>query len=201
MVHPHPRDHPYRAIPGIIGKIGQAARNPDPPKMEVFRQVGRSQSNVVEYPWELIKHSTRGGMLTGLSDESGLPTFRDFRGDLTVAEGAALPFPIRRLYWIDNLPAGVWRGAHAHCNLSQLVFALRGSFHFIFRNGLGVQRQVEVTRGDLPIIIEPGWWRDFRALEKDSMLLVAASDEYDPDECIRDWSLFQDWARSRKGFH
>lgn len=122
-----------------------------------------------------------------------LSTFADARGKLTVAEGESLPFPVERIYWIESMPAGVWRGAHAHKRLRQVVFAVRGRFKVVIQDGRGGKHSHEIAPGDNPIAIEPGWWRDFCALESDGILLVTASHRFDPDDYIRDWAEFEIW--------
>ena len=126
-----------------------------------------------------------------------LSTFADARGKLTVAEGDFLPFPVERIYWIESMPAGVWRGAHAHKRLRQVAFAVRGRFKVVLQDGRGGKYSHEIAPGDKPIQIESGWWRDFCALETGGILLVAASHRFDPDDYIRDWAEFEIWVRGQ----
>ncbi len=122
-----------------------------------------------------------------------LGLFADARGKLTVAEGDYLPFPVERIYWIEFMPVGVWRGAHAHKKLRQVVFAVRGRFKVVLQDGRGGRDSHEIAPGGKPVQIEAGLWRDFCALEPGGLLLVAASHRFDPDDYIRDWAEFETW--------
>lgn len=130
--------------------------------------------------------------------DGALPIFSDHRGTLAVAEGEDLPFPVARIYWIESMPPGVWRGGHAHKELRQVVFALRGRFKIEVQDGRGGHRSYEITPKARPLHIGSGLWRDFCALDSGGILLVAASHRYNPSDYIRSRTEFENWANGQE---
>lgn len=130
----------------------------------------------------------------GDPDLHGLPEIvapePDVSGRIVVMElERDLPFPVRRVYWIHGMRAGEKRGFHAHRRLSQAVICLAGRVRFELDDG---QNRVThwLDRPDRHLIVTPGQWRDFQALEDGSVLLVLASDPYDEADYIRDYAEF-----------
>jgi dTDP-4-dehydrorhamnose 3,5-epimerase-like enzyme len=101
----------------------------------------------------------------------------------------ALPFAVRRVYWIHGMRSGEVRGAHGHRRLTQAVVAVTGRVRFELDDG--ARRSVHLlNRPDRYLIVPPGFWRDFTALEDGTTLLVLASDPFDEDDYIRDYHAF-----------
>ncbi|NBX33861.1 WxcM-like domain-containing protein [bacterium] len=119
-----------------------------------------------------------------------IPQRGDARGQLSVAElGGALPFPVRRVYWIHATMPGVSRGFHAHRKLRQLCVCVAGSVRLSLFDG---RREESVTldssaRG---LLIGPGLWREMHDFSPDCVLLVLADAEYDEADYIRDREKF-----------
>ena len=111
-------------------------------------------------------------------------------GGLCFAEAERdLPFPIRRVYCIFKVQAGMHRGYHAHTRNWQLLLCPYGSIDIIVDDG---QRR-ETVRLDDPtrgLILHPGVWREMIWNQDDSVLCVAASEYYDANEYIRDYDAF-----------
>ena len=126
-----------------------------------------------------------------------LPKIVDPRGNLTVAEETAhVPFHIRRVYWVYDVPGGESRGGHAHKRLRQLVVALSGSFHVTLDNG----RERETILLNHPwqgLIIETGTWRTLDDFSSGAVCLVLASEPYEEDDYIYDYDEFLSYINSK----
>ena len=119
-----------------------------------------------------------------------LPKITDPRGNLTVAEGlSAVPFDIKRAYWVYDVPGGESRGGHAHKRLRQLVIALSGSFTVTLDNG----RECQTFLLNHPwqgLVIEVNTWRTLDDFSSGAVCLVLASDHYEEDDYIYDYDEF-----------
>lgn len=112
------------------------------------------------------------------------------KGDLSVVEnGKTLPFDVRRVYYLYDVPGGESRGGHAHKELSQLIVAASGSFTVTLDDG-HVKRTFLLNRPYQGLYVCPGIWRDLNDFSSGAVCMVLASHEYDPDDYIRDYNLF-----------
>jgi hypothetical protein len=119
-----------------------------------------------------------------------LPRITDPRGNLTVAEGLRhVPFEIRRVYYLYDVPAGAERGGHAHKRLHQLLIAVAGSFEVVLDDGRE-RRAVRLNRPYWGLHIIPGIWRELDDFSAGSVCLVLASDVYDESDYYRDYARF-----------
>lgn len=103
-----------------------------------------------------------------------------------------IPFDIKRIYFIANVPEGVSRGFHAHKDLKQLLFCPYGSIQIVLENKCGKAEYV-LSDPSVGIVIDKCTWREMIWLKKDSILCVAASDYYKTDDYIRDYKLFRQY--------
>lgn len=103
-------------------------------------------------------------------------------------------FDIKRIYYISKVPEGVRRGFHAHKELKQLLFCPYGKIQLILEDE---DSREEITLSDpsIGIVIDKPTWREMLWLEKDSVLVVAASDYYDIEDYIRDYQEFYKFVR------
>ena len=114
----------------------------------------------------------------------------DVSGRIVVLDCAALlPFAVKRVYWIHGMRQGEQRGGHAHRALTQAVVAIAGRVSFDLDDGV-TRTTHRLERPDEYLIVPPGNWRDFTALEANSTLLVLASAPYDEADYIRDYEAF-----------
>lgn len=114
----------------------------------------------------------------------------DPRGNLTVIEeGRDIPFDIRRVYYLYDVPGGESRGAHAHKKLYQLIIAASGSFTVTLDDGVN-KRSFNLKRSYYGLLVVPGIWRDLDDFSSGSVLLCLASEHYDEKDYIRDYSEF-----------
>jgi len=119
-----------------------------------------------------------------------LPKVSARSGNLTAIEpGLHSPIPIRRIYYLYDVPGGVSRGGHAHRGLSQLIVAASGSFDVILDDG-NVRRSFALNRPYHALYIVPGLWRELNNFSSGSVCLVLASDLYDEEDYIRDYGDF-----------
>lgn len=107
-----------------------------------------------------------------------------------------LPFAVRRVYWIHGMRAGEARGAHGHRRLHQAIVAVAGGARFTLEDGFTTSTH-DLTHPDQVLLIPPGHWRDFTALQEGTTLMVLASEPYDEADYIRDHAEFLAWARSQ----
>ncbi len=112
------------------------------------------------------------------------------KGDISVVEnGDTVPFDVRRLYYLYDVPGGVSRGGHAHKNLYQLIVAASGSFSVTLDDG-NVKRTFMLNRPYQGLLVKPGIWRVLDDFSSGSVCLVLASEKYDADDYIRNYQEF-----------
>lgn len=134
--------------------------------------------------------------LNGFVQEITLPQIHDPRGDLTYVEGGNhIPFDIRRVYYLYNVPVDAERGGHAHRELEQVVFALSGSFRIKIDDG---QTKSEYWLRDprKGLYISRLVWREMDAFSQGTVCMVLASRPYDEADYYRDYGEFLKAARS-----
>jgi dTDP-4-dehydrorhamnose 3,5-epimerase-like enzyme len=114
-----------------------------------------------------------------------LPQVRDVRGNLTFVEGGRhLPFEIKRVYYLYDVPGGSTRAGHAHKSLQQLVIAMSGSFDIELDDGRR-KRKYHLNRSYYGLLIGPMIWREIDNFSSGSVCMVLASDYYDEDDYFR----------------
>lgn len=119
-----------------------------------------------------------------------LPKILDERGNLSFAEsGRQIPFIIRRVHWIYDVPGGEIRGGLAYKEAEEFVIALSGSFDVMVDDGDSVNR-ITLNRSYCGVYIPNGMWRSLDNFSTNSVALIAASTSYDPSDAIRDYNEF-----------
>ena len=114
----------------------------------------------------------------------------DRKGNLSVVQGNVnSPFPVRRVYYLYDVPGGESRGAHAHKKLEQLIIAASGSFTVTLDDSVN-KRSFFLNRPYLALYVCPGIWRDLHDFSSGSVCLVLASDVYDEEDYLRDYNVF-----------
>lgn len=112
------------------------------------------------------------------------------RGNLTVVEnGKTLPFDVKRVYYLYDVPGGESRGAHAHRNLEQFIVAASGSFTVTLDDG-NCKRSFFLNRPYQGIYVKPGMWRTLDDFSSGAVCMVLASDVYRVEDYIRDYEDF-----------
>lgn len=131
-----------------------------------------------------------------------LPRHLDRRGNLSVVEnGINIPFDIKRVYYIYDVPGGEGRGGHAHSRLKEFLIAVSGSFTLCLNDGFKKER-ILLNKPYQGLLINPGIWRTLEDFSSGAVVLVLASDYYDESEYIRRYKDFKKFASERrKGLH
>lgn len=119
-----------------------------------------------------------------------LPKISDPRGNLTFIEGAKhVPFEIKRIYYLYDVPGGAQRAGHAHKTLHQVLVALSGSFDIKVDNGFS-QTKFHLNRSYQGLYIPAMVWRDIDNFSSGAVCLALASTYYDESEYYRDYDTF-----------
>lgn len=119
-----------------------------------------------------------------------LPIVHSEAGNITVLENRAeIPFNIKRIYYLYDVPMGAERGGHAHYELQQYIIAASGSFTFILDDGIN-KKEVFLNHPNKALHIVPGIWREMRDFSSGSVCLVLASMEYTEEDYMRDYNEF-----------
>jgi len=117
-----------------------------------------------------------------------LPKIADPRGNLTFIEGNQhIPFDIRRVYYLYDVPGGAERGGHAHKALSQLIIAMSGSFDVILDEG-GEKKRFHLNRSYQGLYVCPMMWRELDNFSSGSVCMVLASNLYEESDYYRDYN-------------
>lgn len=114
-------------------------------------------------------------------------------GNITIVQNNKnQPFPIRRIYYLYDVPGGSERGGHAHKKLYQLIVAASGSFDVILDDGKN-KKIVQLNRPYFGLLVIPGIWREIVNFSSGAICLVLASEKYDALDYIRDYGDFQNY--------
>jgi len=106
-------------------------------------------------------------------------------GNITIVEaGINVPFDVKRIYYLYDIPGGEDRGGHAHKGLFQLIVAASGSFDVLLDDGIN-KKIVSLNRPDYGLMVVPGIWRELLEFSSGAICLVLASEEYRVDDYIR----------------
>ena len=118
-----------------------------------------------------------------------LPKIEDYRGNISVIEKEILPYSIKRVYYLYDVPSNAKRGGHAHIDQYEFLVAVSGSFDVIVNDGEN-QQIFTLNKPDKGLIIPKGIWRELENFSSGSVCLVLASDVYLEEDYIRDYNDF-----------
>lgn len=124
-----------------------------------------------------------------------IPKIEDHRGNIAVIEKEVLPYAVKRVYYLYDVPSTATRGGHAHKNLKQCLIALSGSFDVILNDGENSSK-VTLNKPDKGLLITPGIWRELENFSSGAVCLVLASEVYVEEDYIRDFEVFQQFKKS-----
>jgi hypothetical protein len=126
------------------------------------------------------------------------PKITDPRGNLTFIEGAKhVPFSIRRVYYLYDVPGGAERGGHAHKEMHQLIIAMSGSFDVILDKG-SEKRRFHLNRSYYGLYVCPMIWRELDNFSSGSVCLVLASNLYDEGDYYRKYDTYLEALKAKK---
>lgn len=118
-----------------------------------------------------------------------LPKVENQSANVTLIESNAIPFEIKRVYYLYDIPAGAERGGHSHINQSEFLIAVSGSFDVILKDGFS-EKKVNLNKPEAGLFIGTGIWRELNNFTSNAVCLVVSSDLFDESDYIREYDDF-----------
>ena len=112
------------------------------------------------------------------------------RGKLSVVDNSIIPFSIKRVYYLYDVPSDSYRGGHAHKNLIQFMIPLSGSFEVLLDDGINTKK-IMLNKPNKGLLIPQGIWREMDNFSSGAICMVLASENYEESDYYRDYSEFQ----------
>ena len=119
-----------------------------------------------------------------------IPTITDTRGNLAVIEKECLPYPIKRVYYLFDVPSDSYRGGHAHKEQFEFLIALSGSFTVTLDNGTS-KKSFLLNKPNKGLLLPTGIWRELEDFSSGAVCLVLSSGEFDEGDYIRNYQDFR----------
>jgi len=127
-----------------------------------------------------------------------LPKIIDQRGNLSFLESNKhIPFNIKRVHWIYDIPSGFNRDGHAYTNNDEVIIALSGRFEVQINDGTEI-KNISLDKANEALYIPKMHWREFVSFSTNSLALVLSSEYYEDVEYIRSLDLFLDLIKCGK---
>jgi dTDP-4-dehydrorhamnose 3,5-epimerase-like enzyme len=120
-----------------------------------------------------------------------IPKIENPLGNLAVIENEVVPFEIKRVYYLFDIPSSSTRGGHSHRSLRQVLIAISGSFDVILKDG-ETTKTITLNKPDKGLLIEKNIWRELENFSSGAVCLVLASNVYNEEDYIRDYDQFVD---------
>ena len=120
-----------------------------------------------------------------------VPKIHDVRGNLSVIENNTIPYEIKRVYYLYDIPSSAKRGGHAHKELQQVLIAISGSFDVVLKDGNSV-KIIALNKPDKGLLINYNIWRELENFSSGAVCLVLASDIFKEEDYIRIYEDFLD---------
>ena len=151
---------------------------------------GNNQSPITNYQLPIAKHLVPDCGIIELDRHHS-----QRKGDISVVEnGKEVPFDVKRIYYLYDVPGGADRGGHAHKALYQLIVAASGAFTVILDDGMN-KKAFTLNRPYQGLLIKPGIWRTLTDFSSGSICMVLASELYKPDDYIREYKDFEEYRK------
>lgn len=120
-----------------------------------------------------------------------LPVFTDNRGNLAFLEGGRqIPFEVKRVFWIYDVPTDKTRGGHAHWTCHEAVFAVKGAFDILLSNGTE-EKMFHIDSPHIGILIPAGVWCELRNFAEGTVCVVMASHPYSAEGYVNDFDTYK----------
>jgi dTDP-4-dehydrorhamnose 3,5-epimerase-like enzyme len=124
-----------------------------------------------------------------------LPKIEDRRGNISVIEKECLPYDIKRVYYLYDVPSDAYRGGHAHKDQKEFLIALSGSFEVSLDDGAN-KEIVMLNKPFQGLLIPNGVWRELNNFSSGSVCLVLSSDVFIEEDYIRNYDDFLDFVKT-----
>lgn len=118
-----------------------------------------------------------------------IPKIENNLGNIAVIENGTIPFDIKRVYYLFDIPSSAIRGGHAHKKLKQVLIAISGSFDVVLDDGK-IKKTVTLNKPDKGLLIQNNTWRELENFSSGAVCLVLASTQYEESDYIRDYDVF-----------
>lgn len=118
-----------------------------------------------------------------------LPKIEDVRGNISVIEKSILPYTIKRVYYLYDVPSGATRGGHAHKEQHEFLIPISGSFDVILKDEKQ-QQTITLNKPSRGLLIKSNVWRELENFSSGAICLVISSGEFDESDYIRDYEDF-----------
>ena len=119
-----------------------------------------------------------------------IPKINDVRGNLAVIEGDCIPFEMKRVYYLFDVPSDAYRGGHSHIEQLEFLVALSGSFEVVLDDG-NSKKSITLNKPNKGLLIPTGVWRELENFSSGSVCLVIASGEFEESDYIREYDQFK----------
>ncbi len=124
-----------------------------------------------------------------------VPQFIDARGSLSVAEAVHdIPFEIKRLFWLYDIPTGKMRAGHAHKICQQAIIPLTGSFDLYLSDGSN-SMTIHMNNPTKVVCISAGIWCDLKNFSSGTTVMVATSEYFDKEDYLQPYEEFKEWKK------
>lgn len=124
-----------------------------------------------------------------------IPKIENVLGTIGVVENITLPFEMKRVYYLYDIPSSANRGGHAHKNLKQVLIAISGSFDVIVKDGV-TEEKITLNKPNVGLLINTNIWRELDNFSSGAVCLVIASAIFDESDYIRNYQEFLDYCKT-----
>ena len=118
-----------------------------------------------------------------------IPKINNKNGNIGVIENSTIPFDVKRVYYLFDIPSGSRCGGNAHKKLKQVLIAISGSFDVVLKDGKS-KETITLNRPEKGLLIENNIWRELENFSSGSVCLVLASEEFSEDDYIRNYKEY-----------
>ena len=118
-----------------------------------------------------------------------IPKINNTKGNIGVIENDTIPYSIKRVFYLFDVPSGAKRGGHANKKTHQVLIAISGSFDVVLKDGKS-KETITLNRPDKGLLIENNIWRELENFSSGSVCLVLASEEFSEDDYIRNYKEY-----------